>query len=104
MNLPAPIYLRTDLVFGLASGGSVAHITGVFNCLDQFTAKPVMFTSDFIRGIRNDLEVYTIPPGSYFVDDPELAFLNYNACFEQKVLKLLGRKRVSFIYQRYSTN
>jgi hypothetical protein len=33
-----PVYLRTDLVFGLQSGGSVGHIAGVLNHLARQAA------------------------------------------------------------------
>ena len=36
LNLAAsPLYLRTDLSFGVRAGGSVAHIAGVVNELDR---------------------------------------------------------------------
>ena len=38
-----PVYLRTDPVFGLKAGGSVAHTLGVINHLDQFGKTPLFF-------------------------------------------------------------
>lgn len=104
-NLMAtPIYLRTDMVFGLISGGSIAHVSGVFNQLDAFTHRPTLFTTDYIRGIRAELEVHNILPGKAFLDDPELAFLHNTSIFEAKVLRLVRGRRIAFIYQRYGTN
>lgn len=37
----SPVYLRTDLWFGVRSGGSVGHIAGVLNNLSRFTGEPV---------------------------------------------------------------
>jgi len=31
-----PVYLRTDLLFGLSAGGSISHISGVFNNFELF--------------------------------------------------------------------
>ena len=36
----SPAYLRTDMAFGIQSGGSVGHIAGVLNHLDSFTGRP----------------------------------------------------------------
>jgi glycosyltransferase involved in cell wall biosynthesis len=99
-----PIYLRTDMVFGLVSGGSIAHVSGVFNHLDAYTHRPTLFTTDHIPGIRPDLEVHNILPGRAFLHDPEIAYLHNTAIFEAKLLRLVRGKRVGFIYQRYSTN
>jgi glycosyltransferase involved in cell wall biosynthesis len=99
-----PYYLRTDLVFGLTSGGSIAHITGVFNRLDHFTPSPILFSSDAIRGIRADLETVTVLPGARFRDDPELAFLHFTDTFAAKVVRLTADRPPPFLYQRYSTN
>ena len=100
----SPIYLRTDMVFGLVSGGSIAHVSGVFNHLDAYTHRPTLFTTDHIPGIRSDLEVHNILPGRAFLHDPEIAYLHNTATFEAKVLRLIRGKRIGFVYQRYSTN
>ncbi|MGB0721605.1 MAG: hypothetical protein ACPGU7_04335, partial [Gammaproteobacteria bacterium] len=44
----APLYLRTDLVFGVTSGGSIAHISGVANALAERFGRLDMISSDVI--------------------------------------------------------
>lgn len=103
LSLP-PVYLRTDLVFGLQSGGSVGHIAGVLNHLDSFTGKPIFLTTDRIPTVRTDLETHSILPGDQFWDFSEMPAFHYNPVFYSEALRLLGERRISFIYQRYSLN
>ena len=100
----APVYLRTDLAFGVRSGGSIGHIAGVLNNLDQFAGRPLFLTTDTIPTVRNDLEVHCINPGNSFWDFKGLPTFYFNKIFEKEALKLLDGKRLSFIYQRYSIN
>lgn len=99
-----PVYLRSDLWFGVASGGSVGHIAGVLNNLDQFTGKPFFLTSDSIPTVRGDIEIHTISPANRFWDFPELPSLFYNDTFYDESYKKLNGRKLSFIYQRYSLN
>ncbi len=99
-----PVYLRTDMVFGLKSGGSVGHIAGVLNQLDQFTGKPIFLTTDRIPTVRTDLETHQVLPGDQFWDFSEMPAFHYNHVFYVEALRLLGERKISFIYQRYSLN
>ncbi len=97
-----PIYLRTDLVFGLRSGGSVGHIAGVFNNLDQFVGRPILLSTDFIPTVRGDLQTYRILPEKDFADFNELPHIFFNQRFEREAQSYIGNRKVAFIYQRYS--
>lgn len=99
-----PLYLRTDLCFGLVSGGSVGHIAGVLNNLDSFVKKPIFFTSDFIPTTRDDIEKYIILPDGRYWDFKEIPSINYNNIFSEKAKGLVDDKKISLIYQRYSLN
>ena len=99
-----PAYLRTDLWFGVSSGGSIGHIAGVLNNLAHFTGKPVFLTSDVIPTVREDIETHTIAPEKRFWDFTELPGLFYNTNFYQEAQKILEGRNLSFIYQRYSLN
>ena len=57
-----PVYLRTDLSFGLKAGGSVGHIAGVLNHLDEFAGPPILLTTDTIPTVRADIEVHCVSP------------------------------------------
>jgi glycosyltransferase involved in cell wall biosynthesis len=105
LNLSAsPVYLRTDLAFGLHSGGSLGHIAGVLNHLDEFTGRPIFLSTDMIPTVKKDLEMYIILPKKEFWDFKELPSICFNDIFEEAAQKYLKDKKVSFIYQRYSIN
>ena len=99
-----PIYLRTDLCFGLQSGGSVGHIAGVLNNLHHFTGKPIFLTTDSIPTVKPDWESHIIKPGSDFWDFSEMPSFHFNEVFFRKTLQYIGDRQISFVYQRYSLN
>ncbi len=100
----SPVYLRTDLIFGLRSGGSVGHIAGVLNHLDRFAGKPVFLTTDAIPTVREDIETRLLLPGGRFRDFNELPAIEFNLGYEEGAGKLLSGRKVAFVYQRYSLN
>ena len=61
-----PVYLRTDLTFGLRSGGSIGHIAGVLNHLDEFTGKPVLLSTDVIPTVRKSWKCISRCPRKTF--------------------------------------
>jgi len=97
-----PLYLRTDHVFGLYSGGAVGHTAGVLNNLAQHTSRPVFVATDPLPTIHPSIETHQIPLKSRFRDFVELPeiFDNPN-CVEAAVTALKGR-HPAFVYQRYS--
>ncbi len=99
-----PVYLRTDLGFGISSGGSVGHIAGVLNNLDVFSGSPVFISSDYMPTIREDIVKHIIDPGSLFWDFKEIPSLYYNQPFYNKTKGILIGLDISFFYQRYSMN
>lgn len=98
-----PLYLRTDLYFGLAAGGSVGHIAGVLNHLGHFFKDPIFMTSDPIPTVDSHIETYVIQPERSFYNR-EILPLHYSRSFPKQVLRLLGQNKPAFIYQRYSLN
>lgn len=105
LNLAAPpLYLRTDLHFGVRAGGSVGHIAGVVNSLGAFTAPPIVLTTDDVPTLQPELEVRRIVPGSAFWNFTELPmFVLNDACLEAAAAAIGGRE-LAFVYQRYSMN
>jgi glycosyltransferase involved in cell wall biosynthesis len=99
-----PFYLRTDLWFGIHSGGSVGHTAGVLNNLDKFTGKPIFLTTDTIPTVRNDIETHIVIPENSYWDFMEIPSLIFNENFIQRAQRFLSHKKISFIYQRYSIN
>ena len=99
-----PVYLRTELSYGLRSGGSLGHIAGVLNNLGGFTGPPIFLTTDVIPTVRPDIETHIFPPVERFWDFKELPGIYFNGVLEQEVEKVLQGRRISFVYQRYSLN
>jgi glycosyltransferase involved in cell wall biosynthesis len=97
------VYLRTDLWFGLSSGGSIGHIAGVLN---QFHQKiGVLFlTSDYIPTVQKDVKTDFLKPTNRFWDFREIPTFASNICFDIQSAKIIENYNVSFIYQRYSLN
>jgi glycosyltransferase involved in cell wall biosynthesis len=99
-----PVYLRTDLIFGLRAGGSLGHISGVLNHLDSFTGPPLFLTTDIIPTVRYDIETRILSPPVRFWDFRELPIFYFNEVACSQCEKYLGEIKVAFIYQRYSLN
>jgi glycosyltransferase involved in cell wall biosynthesis len=98
----SPLYLRTDLVFGLTSGGSVGHIAGVLNNLASFGAQPVFASTDTIPTVDPVLETWVIRPNGRFRDFPSVQAIAFNGTAD--LHRRLAGRRPSFVYQRYSLN
>ena len=103
LTLP-PLYLRTDLSFGLRAGGSVGHTAGVVNHLHAFGGRPIMLTTDFVPTVDPSIEVATVSPAEAFWEYPELPSLVMNQRFAEVAEDVVGSRGLSFVYQRYSLN
>ncbi len=99
-----PLYLRTDLSFGLKAGGSVGHIAGVINHLHAFGGAPIMLTTDVVPMVDPAIEVHLVAPAEAFWEYPELPSMVMNEQFKAAALAAVQSRPVSFIYQRYSLN
>jgi glycosyltransferase involved in cell wall biosynthesis len=99
------LYLRTDLWFGLTSGGSVAHVMGVVNELAELRGPGTMLlTTDPVPGVGKSVDVQVVPVSDRFWDYPGLPELDGNSRFVRGAVELARRRRPAFIYQRYSLN
>ena len=104
LNLAAsPLYLRTDLSFGVRAGGSVAHIAGVVNELDAFTGPVTLLTTDDIPLLKPSVRVCFVHPAESFWNFKELPTFLLNDAFRAAVSASDG-SQPAFIYQRYSLN
>jgi glycosyltransferase involved in cell wall biosynthesis len=111
LNLAAsPLYLRTDLSFGVRAGGSVAHIAGVVNELGGFTGPAMVLTTDDIPTLKPGVEVHHVAPLERFWNFRELPTFLLNDAFDIAATAVLedhaapGRRVPAFVYQRYSLN
>jgi glycosyltransferase involved in cell wall biosynthesis len=99
-----PLYLRSDLSFGIRAGGSVGHIAGVVNTLRDFTAPPIVITTDDVATIEPSIERHLVAPSEAFWNFAELPSFVLNRTLEPEIPKALAGRKPSFVYQRYSLN
>jgi glycosyltransferase involved in cell wall biosynthesis len=99
------LYLRSDLWFGVQSGGSVGHIAGVVNSFASlFPGAPLLLTTDPIPTVRDDIETRLLRPAIRYWDFPELTSFATNRAFSAAVSTDLADRNIRFVYQRYSIN
>jgi glycosyltransferase involved in cell wall biosynthesis len=99
----APLYLRTDLSFGVRAGGSVGHIAGVLNELATISA-PILMTTAPVPTVRAEVETHHVPVPERFWNFRELPTFGLNAVFVDETLRAVDGRAISFVYQRYSLN
>ena len=99
-----PVYLRTDLWFGVKAGGSVGHIAGVVNNLDTFFEKPLFCTTEKIPTMRPDIPVTIFEPPANFLDFDVMPSLASNQSFFEQAAHAIGNIPPAFVYQRYCIN
>lgn len=91
------LYLRTVFWFGLKSGGSVAHTSGVINALSKIVRVDVI-SNDTLPGVQSIINI--VSPGLLKMIPFRLGEVLYNL----RIIKRLKNKvkDYDFIYQRYS--
>ena len=99
-----PLYLRSDLCFGVQAGGSVGHIAGVVNALEQVAGRPIVATTDEVATVDSRIQQHVVTAPEAFWNFRELPSLVLNGALEAEALRALSGRRPSFIYQRYSLN
>jgi glycosyltransferase involved in cell wall biosynthesis len=100
-QLTAPVYLRTDLWFGVQSGGSVGHVAGVLNQLaDLGDAR--FLTTDRIPMVAPAVETLLLDAGNRFWDQPDLTAIGANEPILVSARRHLSNIQAGMIYQRYS--
>jgi glycosyltransferase involved in cell wall biosynthesis len=97
-----PLYVRSDLSFGLGSGGSVGHVAGVANALEQVAGSPPIYLGpDWAVGLAPEIRQVSVAVPGQFWDIPELPELAFNTNLAQEVDRLLANEAISFVYHRY---
>jgi glycosyltransferase involved in cell wall biosynthesis len=99
-----PFYLRTDIAFGLKSGGSIGHIAGVLNNLEYFGGKPIFISTDTIPTVDPSIQPQIPSLSHSFWSMPEFVSLAANPIIETFARQHFNPTITSFIYQRYSLN
>ncbi len=98
------LYLRTDLVFGIRSGGSVGHIAGVLNCLHEQPGGARFFTTERIPTVNEAIATTVIRPGERYADMPEVRSLLFSKYMADAIVAEWRGEAPRFIYQRYAVN
>ena len=97
-------YLRPDLIADLKAGGSVAHISGVINCLPALGYSPVFYSVENLPLVKAPFhQVY--PFDRSFWSHEGLSAITFSSQFAAQVLRnqeLSGK--TAFIYQRHGLN
>lgn len=100
----SPVYLKTDIAFGVRAGGSVGHVAGVVNNLGRFAGPPLLITTDEIPTVSADIETVRVDPSEEFWGRGDYPSLFMNEGFERTARSILNARRVAFVYHRYSLN
>ena len=99
-----PLYLRSDLSFGVLAGGSVGHIAGVVNELEHVAAAPILITTDDIATVNARVEQHLVSPSEAFWNFQELPTFVLNETLEAETERVLAGRQPALVYQRYSLN
>jgi len=100
-----PVYVRTDLWYGLESGGSVGHVAGVVNELELATGSPpILLATEPIPMLGRGVDLHIVAGDPALWDFPEEKRLAVDAAFQREAVAALGEEEPAFIYQRYSLN
>ena len=75
-----PVYLRTDLSFGVRAGGSVGHIAGVVNELAATGGSPILLTTAPVPTVKDAIEVHHVAVPERFWNFRELPTLRAQRC------------------------
>jgi glycosyltransferase involved in cell wall biosynthesis len=100
----AAVYLRTDVSFGVAAGGSVGHTAGVINHLGDFVGAPIVLSTDRVPTVRPDIEFHDVAPEEAFWNFRELPALVMNRTFAATAAPILAGRTLSCVYHRYTLN
>jgi glycosyltransferase involved in cell wall biosynthesis len=100
----SPVYLRTDVSFGVRAGGSVGHIAGVVNQLAGAGGPPIVLTTAPVPTIRSDVEVHEVAASERFWNFRELPALVLTDVVADQAVRAVAGRPVSMVYQRYSVH
>ncbi len=97
------LYLRTDLYYGVKSGGSIAHISGVINAFFKLNLNLTFITTDKIPTVVNEVKQNIVCLSRRYWSFNEIKVLHSNFDIH-RFASVHAKKRFFFVYQRYSMN
>lgn len=95
------VYIYSDIVPALRSGGSVGHVAGVLNNLRSFVGDVVLLESTAIPTVDPSIPRHRIAPEEYYHSYEHRA-LRFHHQLVAEARRRLNGVRVAFIYQRCS--
>jgi glycosyltransferase involved in cell wall biosynthesis len=104
IRLAAPVYVRSDMSFGVRAGGSVGHIAGVLHELARELGPPILLTTAAVPTVQSGVEVHVVGVPEAFWNFRELPSLALNGVFHDHAIRAINGRPVSLVYQRYSLN
>ena len=105
LSVPANkvLYIRTNHWFNLKSGGSVGHVSGVLNALNELDFTIQVVTTSPLAEVDTAIPTeILLPRYNHLRNIPELSDLAYNQQLYAHLKQLINLQRPDFIYQRYS--
>lgn len=97
-----PLYVRTDLVFGLRAGGAISHTAGVINGLASLGHAPIVVTPAPVPTVAPAMETHVVPPEGDAHGIALLPQLAYSDQATAAALRALDGRVPGFVYQRSS--
>jgi glycosyltransferase involved in cell wall biosynthesis len=98
------LFLRAELAQGVVAGGSLAHLSGVLNALQQRSGPVDLVTSAAIPLLHPDVRVTLVAPEPCGSADVEIRQLDYNARLGGNARVIAAGKPGCLLYQRYSVH
>lgn len=97
-----PLYLRTDLWYGLLAGGSVGHTAGVVKGLVACGLAPVLAAPERIPTVPDHISTLPIEPRRRAWPVSDWQLLEFNLDCRDQVLSAWRGPPPRFIYQRHT--
>ena len=99
-----PMYLRCDLPYYYMAGGSIGHIAGVINNLEDTTGTaPVFVTAREVPTVNPSIKRDYISPKVAYKNVGDVMSIAFNENIE-KTLAKYNNQDISFVYQRSALN
>lgn len=104
-NNSSALFLRCDLPYYYMAGGSLGHIAGVVNNLEECTGyRPIFVSSRDIPTVEQNVIRYAITPGVQYKNAGDIMSIAYNDNIEKTLEKVFQNENIAFIYQRSALN
>lgn len=100
-----PLYLRCDLSYGYIAGGSIGHIAGVLNSLEDCTGGiPFFISTDIIPTVNEKIKQNIIRKDIPYGNVRDISSIAFNMTIYRYLEDILADKKIIFLYQRSALN